>query len=246
MGPVGESRTPGRWSRIGLTIVPVATAATLVAIPLVDRSTALYLGAAYTPGRTGQETPQDVLQPLIYVVALAVCVVMAVRLRRRGDRLPIWTIGAAAVAWLLWRELPFDERWLGCNTFSWRTYASHAHDAPLWVKAVFLVGSIGFTLGLVIYVAVKRRVLLRLVRERVWSVPALMTVLAALSLVAAQMLDKHRMIDRRLGADLSAWDLRDYCEESLETLGPVLLVTACLLTALGEPGATLSDGSEQV
>jgi len=176
----------------------------------------------------------DWFQEPPYAVGLLVCVFMAVRLRHRPERLPRWIALAAVTAWLLWRELPWDERILGANTFSWAKYLG-SPDVPLWARVVFGGGSILATVLLVGYILWNGRTLARLVREALISFGTFFMVLAGLALVGAQMVDKHRGTDALLGTNLSAWDLKDYFEESLEVVGPVLLAMACILAALDEP-----------
>lgn len=178
----------------------------------------------------------DWLQEPPYAFALGICVVMVVRLWRRPDRLPYWVLLGVVAAWLLWRELPWDERILGANTFSWAKYLG-SPDVPVWAQVVFGGGSLLAAVLLVGYVLWNGRALGRLVRERLVSFSTLFMVLAGLMLVGAQMVDKHRSVDDLLGTGLSVWALKDYLEESLEVVGPVLLVMACIMAALEEPPA---------
>ena len=228
--------SPWRRTRVLLlfAVFLAALAVVLAIVPAVDRDLAKRLAAAYTPLHEPQETLMDWFQEPPYAVALLVCVVMALRLRRRPGRLPYWIALGAVAAWLLWRELPWDERVLGANTFSWAKYLGRA-DVPLWVQVVFGGGSILFTALLAGYLLWNRRTFGRLVRERLVSFSSLFLALAGLALVGAQMADKHRSTDGLLGTNLSAWDLKDYLEESLEVAGPVLLAMACVLAALEEP-----------
>ena len=230
----GES--PGRRRRLLVLFVLLLSAlgVALTAVPTADREGAKRLAGAYTPLHEPQETWLDWLQEPPYAVALLVCVVMAARLRRRPERLPYWIVLAAVTAWLLWRELPWDERVLGANTFSWAKYLGRS-ELPAWAKVVFGGGSILATVLLVAYVVRNGRTLGRLLRERLISPSTLFAVLAGLALVGAHIVDKHRLTDRLLGTNLSAWDLKDYLEESLEVFGPVLLAMACVLAAVEEP-----------
>jgi len=205
----------------------------LTAIPAVDRDWAKELVTSHIPLHEPQETSMDHVQEPPYIAALVVCVVMVVRLWRRPDRLPYWVLLAAMVAWLLWRELPWDERILGANTFSWAKYLMEP-AVPLPTKVVLGGGSMAATLALIGYFVWRRRALGRLIRERLFSSSTVLVVLAGLALVAAQMADKHRSVDAVLGVNLSAWDLKDYLEESLELVGPVLLVMACVMAVLEE------------
>jgi len=215
-------------------VLLAALAVVLAAVPAVDRDLAKRLANARTPLHEPQETLMDWFQEPPYAVALLVCVVMAARLRRRPDRLPYWIVLGAVAAWLLWRELPWDERVLGANTFSWAKYLG-SPDVPLWAQVAFGGGSILFAALLAGYVLWNGRTFGRLIRDRLVSFSSLFLVLAGLALVGAQMVDKHRSTDVLLGTNLSAWDLKDYLEESLEVAGPVLLAMACVLAALEEP-----------
>lgn len=228
--------SPWRRTRVLLlfAVLLAALAVVLAVVPAVDRDLATRLANARTPLHEPQEALMDWFQEPPYAVALLVCVVMAARLRRRPDRLPYWIVLAAVAAWLLWRELPWDERVLGANTFSWAKYLGRA-DFPLWEQVAFGGGSILFTALLAGYLLWKRRTFGRLIRDRLVSFSTLFLALAGLALVGAQMVDKHRSTDVLLGTNLSAWDLKDYLEESLEVAGPVLLAMACVLAALEEP-----------
>jgi len=224
------------WAAVLFAVILGVVVAALVSVPAHDRDLAKRLAEAYTPLHAPQETLMDWFQEPAYAAALLVCVVTAVRLRRRPDRLPYWIALAAVAAWLLWRELPWDERVLGANTFSWAKYLGRPDVSP-WAQVVFGGGSILATAFLAGYCLWNGRTLGRLVRERLASFSTLFMVLAGLALVGAQMIDKHRSTDALFGTSLSAWDLKDYVEESLEILGPVLLAMACIMAALEEPPA---------
>ncbi|HUU09932.1 MAG TPA: hypothetical protein VM431_05270 [Phycisphaerae bacterium] len=230
-----DTRRRQRLVRLGICGAVLAALVTaLAAIPAVDRNWAKELATSRTPLHEPQETSMDRVQEPPYVAALVVCAVMVVRLWRRPDRLPYWVLLAAMVAWLLWRELPWDERILGANTFSWAKYLKDP-AVPLLARVGLGGGSIAVTVALIGYFVWRRRALGRLIRERLFSPSTVFVVLAGLALVAAQMADKHRSVDKFLGVSLSAWDLKDYLEESLELVGPVLLVMACILAAMEEP-----------
>jgi hypothetical protein len=108
-------------------------------------------------------------------------------------------------------------------------------DVPLWAKVAFGGGSIVFS-GAVLFYAVRHaRALAASVREKVRSLSGWLLAAAGLALLGAQMVDKHRTTDAYLGTNLSAWDLKDYLEESLEIVGPMLLVAAVVLAILEEP-----------
>ena len=231
----GSSRLRARVLLLFVVLL-AALVVGLAVVPAVDRQCAKRLAGAYTPLHEPQETAMDWFQEPPYAVALLVCVVMAARLRRRSGRRPYWVVLAAVAAWLLWRELPWDERVLGANTFSWAKYLG-SPDVPLWAQVVFGGVSILAAAILAGYVLWNGRTLGRIVREKVVSFSTLFIALAGLMLVGAQMLDKHRLTDGLLGTNLSAWDLKDYLEESLEVVGPVLLAMACILAVLEEPPA---------
>jgi len=184
------------------------------------------------------ETPMDWLSIIPYVAALVLCAVMLVRSRRRPDRRPLWVLLAFVVAWLLWRELPFDERILNdANTFSWAKYLG-SPDVPVWAQVVLGGGSMLVTLLLVVYVARHVRDIGRLLAEKVRSASGWVFAMGAGLLAVSQAFDKYDTFDRHFGTDLAAWKAAGwlgYAEESLELLGPVLLLVACLLASLEEP-----------
>ena len=95
--------------------------------------------------------------------------------------------------------------------------------------------SFAFAVGLVVYLVVRRREVLAMIREKILSLSFLLLVLAGGSLVTAQMLDKYRGVDRLLGTSIGGWDLKGYCEESLELVGATLLAMSCLMAVLEEP-----------
>jgi len=227
-------RRSQRKALLACAAVLATTCAVLVAIPAVDRDRAAYLAAPYTAAGEPQETPLDTPQALLYAVPMVVCVVMVVRQRRRPDRMPLWVVLAAVTAWLLWRELPYSERLVGATSFSWAKYLGDS-AVPLGLRVAVAATSMAFAAGLVLYIILKRRALLALVRQKVPSVSSATLTLSGLALVAAQMLDKHRTTDRFLGTSITAWDLKDYCEESLELVGVILLGMACIMAAIEEP-----------
>ena len=69
----------------------------------------------------------------------------------------------------------------------------------------------------------------------------------------AKALDKYDTVDGHLGTNLAAWKATGwlgYAEESLEVLGPLALVMACLLAVVEEPrpagrNAKAADGPDQ-
>jgi len=218
----------------------VALGAVLVAIPVVDRPLALYLARPYTPIHEPQETPLDLVQEPPYAAALVICIVMQVRLRHRPDRLPYWVLLGVVTAFLLWRELPYSERILGATTFSWRKYMG-GHEAPLWGRIVLGGGSMAVTAALAVYVLWKWRGIVQAIRERFFAMSTALIVAAGLALVGAQMLDKHRSTDSVLGTAITAWNLKDYTEESLEFVGPVLLLMGTVMALLEEPRGEASS-----
>jgi len=243
-----KSRTVRAVAAAVLLAVVAGQAGSLTGLAVKDRPAALYLAKAYTPLHEPQETPLDWFQEPPYVVALVTCAVMLVALRPRPDRRPWFVLLAVVAAWLLWRELPWDERVLNANTFSWVKYLPNA-DVPIGVRLAFGLGSMAFTLGVGVYVFRRRRALGRLLRERLFAPSTGMALLAGLSLLAAQACDKHRETDRFLGTSLTAWDLKDYLEESLELIGATLLMLACLMAVVEEmtrPDAGLLAGGDRV
>jgi len=212
----------------------LVVALALAAVPLVDRERAVHLAKAYTAPHAPQETPLDWLQEPVVLVSLVVCVVMVTRLWHRKDRLPYWVLLGAATAWLLWRELPWDEGILGANTFSWAKYLGN-HDVPLWGQIVFGGGSILATAAMGVYLLKNRVTYARLWRERRFAISAFLIVLALVALVTAQMTDKHRSTDAVFHGHLSAWDLKDYMEESLELIAYILLLMGTVMAVLEEP-----------
>ncbi|MBL7139639.1 MAG: hypothetical protein ISS74_01885 [Planctomycetes bacterium] len=211
--------------------------------------------AGETPRADGlaPETPMDWLAVPPYAAALAVCVWMLVRVRGRPDRRPLWVLLTFAVAWLLWRELPWDERLLNdANTFSWAKYLGRP-DVPLWAQVVLGGGSILATVLLVVYVVRRGRVIGRILAEKVRSASAWVFGLGIGLLALAQAFDKYDTVDGHLGTNLAAWKATGwlgYAEESLEVLGPLALVMACLLAVVEEPrpagrNAKAADGPDQ-
>jgi len=227
------SRTVRAVAAAVLLAVAAGQAGSLVGLAVKDRPAALYLAKAYTPPHEPQETPLDWFQEPSYVVALVTCGIMLAARGRRADRRPWFVLLGVVAAWLLWRELPWDERILDANTFSWLKYLPDA-DVPLWARLAFGLGSMAFTVVLVVYVFRRRRAIGTLLRERLFAPSTAMVVLAGLSLVGAQACDKHRETDEWLGTALTAWDLKDYLEESLELVGATLLMLACLMAVVEE------------
>jgi len=192
------------------------------------------------------ETPMDWLSVFPYVAALCLCAGMLVRTRHQVHRRPLWVLLAFAIAWALWRELPWDERILNdANTFSWAKYLG-SPDVALWAQVVLGGGSILVTVLLAVYVARHIRDVGRLLAEKVRSASGWIFALGVALLAAAQMFDKYATFDKHLGTNLAAWKATGwlgYAEESLELLGPLLLLVACLLAMLEEPArSTVSRG----
>ena len=229
-------KTSGRVRTVAAAVllaIAAGQAGSLAGLAVKDRPAALYLAKAYTAPHEPQETPLDWFQEPPYAVALVTCAVMLAALWHRAERRPWFVLLGAVAMWLLWRELPWDERVLNANTFSWFKYLPDA-DGPLGARLAFGLGSMAFTAALVVYIIRRRRAIGRLVRERLFAASTAMVVLAGLSLVGAQACDKHRETDRLLGTALTAWDLKDYLEESLELVGATLLMLACLMAAVEE------------
>jgi hypothetical protein len=235
---MSETNIPRRRRQAAMAVfvcVLAALAAGAIMLATLDRQRAIHVASPYTALGAPQETPLDNLGLVPYAIALGVCVTLLLRSARHRDRWPLWVMLTAITLWLLWRELPWDEQLVGANTFSWAKYAGDASVA-LWLRVVFVVGSAGLTVALLIYAACVRRSLWRLIREKTPSLSQMLLGLSALSLLAAQMLDKHKLTRRLLSLDLSTWPLAAYCEEVLELFGATLLAMTCLMAALEEPG----------
>jgi hypothetical protein len=97
------------------------------------------------------------------------------------------------------------------------------------------------TAALVVYVFWNRRRIVQVIRERFFAMSTAIIVAAGLALVGAQMLDKHRTTDSVLGTGITAWNLKDYTEESLEFIGPVLLLMGAVMALLEEPRGEASS-----
>lgn len=235
MGLMTGDRRRGRLIVLGIFAVALAAlGGMLVAIAVADRERAMEMATSHAAQGEPQETELDAFQVPPYVVALGVCLAMIFVVRKRADRLPLWIFLAALTAWLLCRELPFDEQVLRANAFSWAKYL-HDDHVPRGVRIGFAVVTMGLTLALMIYGLVRRRAVRALVREKFLSLSSVLIVLSGVLLFGAQTLDKHRSTDHVLDTHLSRWALRDYCEESLELVGAVLLLMACLMAVLEEP-----------
>lgn len=235
-----SERMQRRTRRVTLNIflwIFVAIVMALVAVAVLAPGMAKRAGEAPAGEGLAPETPMDWL-PLPFVgLALVLCVVMLVRTRGRADRRPAWVLMTFLLAWLAWRELPWDEYILNdANTFSWAKYLDDP-EVPLLVRIVFGGGSMAAAVLMIVYVCRRARAVGRLLREKLrmssgWLVAAGLGLLAA-----AQVCDKYSSIDKRLGTDLAA--LKEagwlgYVEESLELLGPVLLVMACIMGMIEE------------
>ncbi|MFO8013220.1 MAG: hypothetical protein R6X20_07935 [Phycisphaerae bacterium] len=210
----------------------------LVAAAVLWPEAAKWAGQTPLYGKHASETPMDWLSVPPYVAALALCLVMVVRTWDRRPRRPLWVLLAFVLAWLLWRELPWDGRLLNdANTFSWAKYVG-SPDVPVWAQVVLGGGSMVVALLLVVYVVRHARDVGRLLAEKVRSASGWVFAMGAVLLAAAQAMDKYGTVDRHLGTDLAAWKAGGwlgYVEESLEFLGPVLLLAACVVAVLEEP-----------
>jgi hypothetical protein len=225
----------------------------LVAVAVLRPDAARRAGQSPADG-LAPETPMDWLSLVPYAAALLVCVVLLVRTRDRPQRRPLGVLLTFVVAWCLWRELPWDERLLNdANTFSWAKYLG-SPDVPVWAQVVLGGGSILVTLLLVVYLVRHGRDVTRLLVEKVRTVSGWVFALGGALLATAQALDKYDTVDRHLGTDLAAWKATGwlgYAEESLEFLGPVLILVACVLAVLEEPprpvvppGTAAAEGTE--
>jgi len=223
-------------SSIGLALVVLA----LVGVAALWPETAKRVGETDPAEGLAPETPMDWLEVPGYVAALAVCVAVLVRRRDRPDRRPLWVLVTFLLAWLLWRELPWDERILGdANTFSWSKYLGRP-DVPLWAQVVLGGGSMLVTAWLVVYLVRHGGRVAALVVEKVRSASGWVFALGMAMLAAAQACDKYHTIDRHLGTNLAAWKAAGwlgYLEESLELVGPLVLLVACIVGAMEEPPA---------
>jgi len=214
----------------------------LVVLALVGFAV-LWPEAAQRAGRSptegmAPETPMDWLSLPPYAAALVLCAGMLVRGRGRAERRPLWVLLTFVLAWLLWRELPFDERILNdANTFSWAKYLGRT-DVPVWAQVVLGGGSILVTVLLVVYVVRRARSVGRLLAEKVRSLSGWVFAAGVGLLALSQAFDKYNTFDKHLGTDLAAWKASGwlgYAEESLELLGPMVLLVGCLLAMLEEP-----------
>jgi hypothetical protein len=212
----------------------------LVAVAALAPDVARRAGEAPPEEGLAPETPMDWLPVPFYAGALFLCVVMLVRGRKRPERRPVWVLTACLLAWLLWRELPWDERILNdANTFSWAKYLGDP-AVPLWARIVFGGGSIAAVALLLLCLIVRAKAVGRILAEKVRSASGWLLAGGMALLAVAQACDKYHSVDKRLGTDLAA--LKEagwlgYVEESLELLGPVLLAMACVMAVLEEPPA---------
>ncbi len=218
-------------------VVVGVTVLALVAVAVLWPEAACRAGRSPTRGKA-PETPMDWLSIPPYAAALVVCGWRLVRGRGGPARRPLWVLLAVVLAWLLWRELPFDERLLNdANTFSWAKYLGDA-GVPVWARVVLGGGSMLLTALLVVYVVRHGRSVGRLLAEKVRSASGWVFAMGLALLAAAQAFDKYGTLDRHLGTDLAAWKASGwlgYAEESLELVGPVGLLVACVLAVLEEP-----------
>ena len=218
----------------------------MVAVAVLSPQVARRAGETDPAHGLAPETSMDWLSVFPYVAALSLCVWMLVRTRHQVHRRPLWGLLAFAIAWALWRELPWDERILNdANTFSWAKYLG-SPDVAVWAQVVLGGGSMLVTVLLAVYVARHIRDVGRLLAEKVRSVSGWVFALGVVLVAVAQVFDKYDTFDRHFGTDLAAWKATGwlgYAEESLELVGPLLLLVACLLATLEEPGrSTVTRG----
>jgi len=220
----------------------------MVAVAVLSPQVARRAGETDPAHGLAPETSMDWLSVFPYVAALSLCVWMLVRTRRQAHRRPLWVLLAFAIAWALWRELPWDERVLNdANTFSWAKYLG-SPDVPVWAQVVLGGGSMLVTVLLAVYVARHIRDVGRLLAEKVRSVSGWVFALGVVLVAVAQVFDKYDTFDRHFGTDLAAWKVAGwlgYAEESLELVGPLLLLVACLLATLEEPGRSSASRGER-
>jgi len=228
-------------------VVVGGAALALVAVAILWPEMARRVGASPADG-LAPETPMDWLAVLPYAAALIVCAAMLVRTRDRTDRRMLWILLTFVLAWLLWRELPWDERLLhDANTFSWAKYLG-SPDVPVWAQVVLGGGSMLVALLLLVYLARHVRAVGRLLAEKVRSASGWVFALGMALLAAAQALDKYATFDKHFGTDLAAWKAvgwLGYVEESLEFLGPLLLLVACVVAVLEEPDRSVAPQGER-
>ncbi len=238
--PLVTDRMRRRTRRVALNIFLwtfLTAVMTLVVVAVLGPETAWRAGRAPEGEGIAPETPMDWLSVPCYGVALVLCAVMLVWTRGRPDRRPIWVLMAFLLAWLLWRELPWDERILNdANTFSWAKYLNDP-EVPLSARIVLGGGSMAAVALMVVYVCRRARAIGRLLVEKARSASGWLVAAGLGLLVVAQLCDKYRSIDKRLGTNLAA--LKEagwlgYIEESLEFLGPLLLAMACIMGMLEE------------
>ena len=194
------------------------------------------------------ETPMDWLSVPPYTAALVICVVQLVRSGSRRRRRPLWVLLTLVVGFLLWRELPWDEQLLNdANTFSWAKYLGKP-DVPLWAQIVLGGGSILVTALALVYVIRYARTIGRLAMEKVRCTSAWVCMAGLVMLALAQAFDKYASIDKHLGTNLMAWKATGwlgYGEESLELLGAVALLMACILAVREEPDEPSASTGER-
>ncbi len=248
----GVDRIRRRNRRVALNIflwLVAALAVALWAYAYLDPEGARRAGEAPPDQGLAPETPMDALPLPVYAAMLGVCGWQLWRVRGRADRRPLWVLLGSMAAWLLWRELPWDERVLGdANTWSWAKYLD-APEVPLWARVVLGGGSIAATVLLVAYAVRRGKALGRLVREKFASLSGWVFLAGGVLLGAAQALDKYASIDKHLGTNLAAWKADGrlgFLEESLELIGPLFLLMACILGVLETPArpAAPPDGAE--
>ncbi len=210
----------------------------LVTVAVLRPEAARQMGEAPPTEGLAPETPMDWLCLPFYVAALALAVGMIVRLRGRPERRPFWVVAALAAAWGLWREWSWDERILGdANTWSWVKYVG-SNEVPVWAQVVLGGGSMLVTLAAVVYVVLRAKALAALAAEKGRSISGWLLAGGAGLLALAQALDKYASIDKRLGTNLAAWKTAGwlgYAEESLEAIGPLVLVMGLVMAMLEEP-----------
>jgi len=231
-------------SAVVVGVVVLALVATAVLWPQVARRA----GETDPAEGLAPETPMDWLAVVPYAAALVLSAVALVRRRSRAERRPLWVLLTFVLAWLLWRELPWDERLLhDANTFSWVKYLG-SPDVPVWAQVVLGGGSMLVTLLLLVYLVRHIRPVGRLLAEKARSASGWVFALGTALLAAAQALDKYATVDKHLGTDLAAWKATGwlgYAEESLEFLGPLLLLSACVLAMLEEPDRSVAPQGER-
>ncbi len=224
------------WTIFSVAVtLGVLLGAGLALIPVFDYKYALDLAVPYTVKHAPQETPLDPFQHLPYFPAILVAFYQVFRNRRSRERRLFWILLGSVSLFLLWRELPYDERILGANTFSYAKYLTEEH-IPILLRLSFAVVSMALIsfLGLWTLFRVYKAPgkIFNVFKQNLFSAGGALLVLSFFFLGLAQAFDKHRSTDKLLHLNISAFEIKDYVEESLEVLGPYFLSAAVVILAV--------------